>query len=73
MKVGFIGLGRMGTAIAGSLLRAGHEVTVYNRTPSKAHSPLDCGLLTGAITRERIVGLHAQVRNLEDLNQSKAG
>jgi 3-hydroxyisobutyrate dehydrogenase-like beta-hydroxyacid dehydrogenase len=36
MKVGFIGLGRMGTAMAGRLLRAGHEVTVYNRTPSKA-------------------------------------
>ena len=36
MKVGFIGLGRMGAGMAGSLLRAGHEVTVYNRTPSKA-------------------------------------
>lgn len=36
MKVGFIGLGRMGAGMAASLLRAGHEVTVYNRTPSKA-------------------------------------
>ena len=36
MKVGFIGLGRMGAGMAGSLLRAGHELTVYNRTPSKA-------------------------------------
>jgi 3-hydroxyisobutyrate dehydrogenase-like beta-hydroxyacid dehydrogenase len=36
MKVGFIGLGRMGAAMAGRLLQAGHEVTVYNRTPSKA-------------------------------------
>ena len=36
MKVGFIGLGHMGSAMAGSLLRAGHEVTVYNRTPGKA-------------------------------------
>ena len=35
MKVGFIGLGRMGAGMAGSLLRAGHELTVYNRTPSK--------------------------------------
>jgi 3-hydroxyisobutyrate dehydrogenase-like beta-hydroxyacid dehydrogenase len=36
MKVGFIGLGRMGTGMATRLLRAGHDVTVYNRTPSKA-------------------------------------
>ena len=36
MKVGFIGLGRMGIGMVASLLRAGHEVTVYNRTPSKA-------------------------------------
>lgn len=36
MKVGFIGLGRMGAGMAGSLLRAGHELAVYNRTPSKA-------------------------------------
>lgn len=36
MNVGFIGLGRMGTGMAESLLRAGHEVTVYNRTAEKA-------------------------------------
>jgi len=35
MKVGFIGLGRMGSGMAGRLLQAGHEVTVYNRTPDK--------------------------------------
>ena len=35
MKVGFIGLGQMGTGMAGSLLRAGHEVTVHNRTPER--------------------------------------
>ena len=36
MKLAFIGLGNMGTPMARNLLRAGHEVTVYNRTPSKA-------------------------------------
>lgn len=30
MKVGFVGLGSMGTGMAGRLLAAGHEVTVYN-------------------------------------------
>jgi len=42
-RVGFIGLGRMGTGMAGSLLRAGHEVTVYNRTPGKAQELVDRG------------------------------
>ena len=36
MKLGFIGVGRMGAAMAANLLKAGHEVTVYNRTPDKA-------------------------------------
>ncbi|HTY40990.1 MAG TPA: NAD(P)-dependent oxidoreductase [Thermoanaerobaculia bacterium] len=36
MRVGFLGLGQMGTGMAGNLLRAGHEVTVYNRSPEKA-------------------------------------
>lgn len=43
MKVGFIGLGRMGTAMTENLLRAGHEVTVYDRTPSKAQALLTQG------------------------------
>ncbi len=36
MKVGFIGLGRMGSAMAVNLLAAGHDLTVYNRTEAKA-------------------------------------
>lgn len=36
MNVGFIGLGRMGTAMVRRLLSAGHAVTVYNRTLAKA-------------------------------------
>jgi 3-hydroxyisobutyrate dehydrogenase-like beta-hydroxyacid dehydrogenase len=35
MKVGFIGLGRMGQAMAQRVLEAGHEVGVYNRSPEK--------------------------------------
>ena len=31
IKVGFIGLGRMGTSMAGRLIEAGHDVTVYGR------------------------------------------
>ena len=32
MKIGFIGLGQMGTALAGHLMQAGHQVTVWNRS-----------------------------------------
>jgi 3-hydroxyisobutyrate dehydrogenase-like beta-hydroxyacid dehydrogenase len=35
-KVAFIGLGVMGFPMAGHLVKAGHEVTVYNRTGKKA-------------------------------------
>lgn len=35
MKVGFIGLGRMGQAMARRVLDAGHDLSLYNRTPSK--------------------------------------
>jgi 3-hydroxyisobutyrate dehydrogenase len=35
-KLAFLGLGRMGYPMAGHLARAGHEITVFNRTASKA-------------------------------------
>lgn len=35
-KLGFLGLGSMGSAIAGRLVDAGHEVTVWNRSPEAA-------------------------------------
>lgn len=37
-KVAFIGLGVMGYPMAGHLVANGHDVTVYNRTPSKAQA-----------------------------------
>ena len=36
MKVSFLGLGVMGYPMAGYLVKAGHEVCVYNRTAEKA-------------------------------------
>ena len=38
MKAGFIGLGNMGLPMARNLLKAGHEVIVYNRTRERAES-----------------------------------
>lgn len=36
MRIGFIGLGQMGSGMAGRLIGAGHEVSVYNRSPARA-------------------------------------
>jgi 3-hydroxyisobutyrate dehydrogenase-like beta-hydroxyacid dehydrogenase len=36
MKIGFMGLGQMGSGIAENLMKAGHEVVVWNRSPGPA-------------------------------------
>ena len=40
-KLAFLGLGVMGFPMAGHLVKAGHEVTVYNRTVAKAETWVD--------------------------------
>ena len=42
-RVGFIGTGVMGAAMAGHLLAAGHALTVYSRTKKKAADLLEAG------------------------------
>lgn len=41
MRVGFAGLGRMGQAMAGNLVNAGHDITVWNRSAHKAEKFAD--------------------------------
>jgi len=43
MKVGFIGTGRMGQAMARRLIEAGHDLAVFNRTPGKIGALVDAG------------------------------
>lgn len=43
MQIGFIGTGVMGTGIILNLLKAGHQVTVYNRTKAHAQTALAAG------------------------------
>lgn len=52
MKVSFLGLGTMGYPMAGHVSRAGHDVTVYNRTPSKAQNWLEAYSGAMALTPE---------------------
>ena len=43
MKVGFIGLGQMGSAMAANVLAAGHELTVWNRSADKMDALVEAG------------------------------
>jgi 3-hydroxyisobutyrate dehydrogenase-like beta-hydroxyacid dehydrogenase len=43
MKIGFIGLGAMGAAIAANLIRARHDVLIWNRTAAKARPLIAAG------------------------------
>jgi 3-hydroxyisobutyrate dehydrogenase-like beta-hydroxyacid dehydrogenase len=52
MKAGFVGLGAMGQGMARSLLRAGHEVTVWNRTRGRAEALAGDGARVAATPAE---------------------
>src|SRR5579863_3382378 len=52
MEVALIGLGKMGAGIAKSVLRAGHRVTVYNRTTSRAEALRADGAIVAASVAE---------------------
>ena len=51
-KVGFIGMGIMGRPMALNLLKAGHEVTVYNRTESRTREAVEAGAKKTSTPRE---------------------
>ena len=70
MKVGFIGLGHMGAGMAANLLRAGHEVTVYNRTLGKERALVEqgaraAGRVADACQGEAVVTMLADDRAVE--------
>ncbi len=52
MKVGFAGLGTMGSAMAANLARAGFPLTVWNRTPGRAEELKSLGATEAASPRE---------------------
>jgi 3-hydroxyisobutyrate dehydrogenase len=76
-KVAFLGLGVMGYPMAGHLARAGHAVTVYNRTPAKAQAWVaEFGGAHAATPREAVAGadlVFACVGNDEDLRSITLG
>ncbi len=56
MRIGFLGLGTMGGPIANNLRKAGHDLTVWNRTPAKANHIVSKGGKLARTPRECAAG-----------------
>src|SRR6185437_12962197 len=56
MKIGFIGLGRMGHHVASNLLKAGHQVTVWNRSPEPVKGLVAKGAAAANTPEEALKG-----------------
>ena len=61
MKIAFVGTGVMGKSMVANLLKAGHEVTVYTRTKSKAEDLFALGAKWAASPAEAAKGVDAVI------------
>ncbi len=66
MRIGFIGLGRMGQAIAGRIKAAGHDLVVYNRSPEKTKELAAAGAKVASSIEEVCNGREVVVSMLSD-------
>src|SRR5947209_1507901 len=78
MTLGFVGLGHMGTGMALNLLRAGHDLTVYNRTPDEAQALVSQGAraaadVAGACGGDAIITMLSNDDAVEDVTFGKKG
>jgi 3-hydroxyisobutyrate dehydrogenase-like beta-hydroxyacid dehydrogenase len=53
MKAGFAELGRTGAGMAANLIKAAHEVSVYNRTPDRQPPLIELVALGASIVKRR--------------------
>ncbi len=65
-KLAFLGLGQMGTPMAGRLLAAGHDVTVWNRTSSKTEPLVDQGASAATSPAGAVPGADVVITMLAD-------
>jgi len=66
MKIGFLGLGKMGTPMARRLMAAGHELTVWNRSEARADPLIHEGAILAGTPAEAELGAAAIVTMLFD-------
>ena len=53
-KISILGLGAMGSRMASNLLKAGHSVTVWNRTPGASDALAAAGATKAATPKEAV-------------------
>ena len=66
MRIGFIGLGSMGAGMAANLIKGGHDVTVWNRSPDAAKPLAEQGARVAGRATEAAEGaevLHSMLAN----------
>lgn len=61
MRVAFLGLGRMGVPMATHVVRAGHDLTVWNRTPGKAAPLVELGATEARSVKAAVGGAEVVV------------
>lgn len=66
MKIAFIGLGQMGAPMARNLLKAGHELTVFNRTASRVDALVEAGAKSAKTPAEAAAGCALLITMLSD-------
>jgi 3-hydroxyisobutyrate dehydrogenase-like beta-hydroxyacid dehydrogenase len=66
MNIGFIGLGNMGRGIAGNLLKAGHQLTVWNRSREKGKAFVSSGARMAESPADAARGAEAVITMLTD-------
>jgi predicted dinucleotide-binding enzyme len=66
MKVGFIGLGSMGAGMSRNLIKAGHDLVVYNRTRSRAEEMQSLGAKVADTASEAAAGVEVLITMLAD-------
>lgn len=66
MHIAIAGLGRMGAAIGARLIEVGHQVTVWNRTPTKLKPLLDAGAVAATTPKDAAGKAEAVITMLTD-------
>src|SRR5271168_1104442 len=72
MRIAVLGLGAMGRRMAVRLLRAGHSVSVYNRSAGPLHDLVAAGAMAGTTPRAAADGAEIVIAMVRDNEASRA-
>lgn len=70
-KISILGLGAMGSRMAANLIKAGHQITVWNRSPLAARALIDAGAQSAATPKQAANGAEFVVAMLRDNEASR--